>query len=164
MAAGNTYVPITTQTLGSVTASVTFNSFSGYTDLIIVSNARRGITSSGEASFGITLNGDTGSNYSSTLLYEPPGSARLANQSNMGYLGSAGDGANCYNVFHFMNYANTTTQKTVLNRHGYVLGNNITRYAVGLWRSTAAITSITFTPANGFEAGTNFTLYGILAA
>jgi hypothetical protein len=63
-----------------------------------------------------------------------------------------------------MNYANTTTQKTILNRHGYVLGSNITRYAVGLWRSTAAITSITFTPANGFEAGTNFTLYGILAA
>jgi hypothetical protein len=36
MAAGNTYTPLATQTLGSAAASVTFSSISGaYTDLVV---------------------------------------------------------------------------------------------------------------------------------
>jgi hypothetical protein len=41
MAAGNTYTPLATQTLGSAAASVTFSSISGaYTDLVLVLNIK----------------------------------------------------------------------------------------------------------------------------
>ena len=41
MAAGNTYVALATQTLGSATATVTFSSISGaYTDLVLVYNGQ----------------------------------------------------------------------------------------------------------------------------
>jgi hypothetical protein len=40
MPAGSTYTPIATTTLGSAQADVTFNSFSGYTDLVLVANVQ----------------------------------------------------------------------------------------------------------------------------
>jgi hypothetical protein len=62
-----------------------------------------------------------------------------------------------------MNYSNTTTYKTVLNRMDdastYVATN------VGLWRSTAAINSITIVAGTGnLPVGLMATLYGITAA
>jgi hypothetical protein len=36
MAAGSTYTPIATTTLSSSQAEVTFTSFSGYTDLVLI--------------------------------------------------------------------------------------------------------------------------------
>ena len=64
-----------------------------------------------------------------------------------------------------MNYANTTTYKTVLSRDAL---NNASDGAVeafvGLWRSTSAINTIQIKPDSGnFNTGT-FSLYGILAA
>jgi hypothetical protein len=61
-----------------------------------------------------------------------------------------------------MNYANTSTYKTVLTR-----SNKYDRVGaiVGLWRSTAAINSITLTAySNTYAIGSTFTLYGIAAA
>ena len=64
MAAGITYTPITSTTLGSNTASVTFSSISSaYTDLVlVVAGALDG------ANWVPTLqfNSDTGTNYSTT--------------------------------------------------------------------------------------------------
>ena len=66
-------------------------------------------------------------------------------------------------IVQFMNYSNTTTNKTVLSR-----ANNAatgTDAIVNLWRSTAAITSIyVYVPSGNFATGSTFTLYGILAA
>jgi len=62
-----------------------------------------------------------------------------------------------------MNYANSTTNKTVLSR-GNNTGNHTIAY-VGLWRSTAAITSMLLgTTGSTWMAGSTFTLYGIKAA
>jgi hypothetical protein len=36
--------------------------------------------------------------------------------------------------------------------------------SVGLWRNTAAITSITITNAGTYQIGSTFTLYGIASA
>jgi hypothetical protein len=62
-----------------------------------------------------------------------------------------------------MNYSNTTTNKTALIR-----GNNaalFTDATVGVWRSTAAITSITLaSDGAAFDSGSTFNLYGIAAA
>jgi hypothetical protein len=61
-----TYEPIATTTLGSAAATVTFSSISGaYTDLIVVANLAQ---SAGSNSLRFRLNGDTGSNYSATIL------------------------------------------------------------------------------------------------
>ena len=63
-----------------------------------------------------------------------------------------------------MNYANTTTNKTVLLR------NNNTAFGteaqVGLWRSTSAINTIKLylDRAEYYVVGSTFTLYGIKAA
>jgi hypothetical protein len=40
MAAGSTYTPIATTTLGTAQSSVSFSSFSGYTDLVLVSSTK----------------------------------------------------------------------------------------------------------------------------
>jgi hypothetical protein len=162
MAAGSTYTPIATQTLGSSAASVTFSSISGsYTDLIIVNSG----TSSGDTSYKLQFNGDTGSNYSTTYLYGDGNSTTSGRSSNANSIvAMSRSGTTTGNgTTQIMNYSNTTTNKTVIGRGGTAAA--IVIEAVGLWRSTAAITSIVITPESGtIDAGSTFTLYGIAAA
>jgi hypothetical protein len=62
-----------------------------------------------------------------------------------------------------MNYANSTTYKSVISRMNDTATGVGT--SAGLWSSTAAITSITVLPAaSSWAATTTFTLYGILGA
>ena len=163
MAAGNTYVAIAEQTLGSNAASVTFSSISGaYTDLIMVVNA---ITSTASEYMSINLNSDTGSNYSRTNLAGNGTSAVSVRGSNetVGYIGAETYGTNALKfntVVHFMNYANTTTYKTFLSRANHV--DLAAEAIVGLWRSTSAITTIKVN--SNFATGSTFSLYGIAAA
>ena len=67
-------------------------------------------------------------------------------------------------IVHIQNYANTTTNKTTLARANKAPAG--TDANVGLWRSTAAINSVTIFTASGanFSTGSTFTLYGIAAA
>jgi hypothetical protein len=161
MAAGSTYTPIATTTLGSAASSYTFSSIpSTYTDLVLVRSG--GISTPDE--IGLRFNGDTGSNYSYTNVsgYGATASGRGSNQT-MGRGGAAWTSAN-NTIWQIMNYANTTTYKTFLQRFndpGDTVGA-----AVTLWRSTAAINSvqvITLSGAN-LTVGTTLTLYGISAA
>lgn len=168
MAAGSTYTPLATTTLSSSQSTVTFSSISGsYTDLILIS-AVAGLNSGGSA-YSIQLNGDTSTNYSSTSILgngSTATSARLSNSSVM-QIGANDNGSGTgveTLVTHFMNYSNTSTNKTVLSR--WAAGAVGTTAAVGLWRNTAAITSILI-QTNGsktFNSGSTFTLYGIQAA
>jgi hypothetical protein len=163
----STYTPIATTTLGSDTASYTFTSIpSTYTDLIIVASAQRAISGSGGAGT-IQVNGDGGSNYSSTLLYNDGAtvySYRWSNQTTMNAAFNAADSSYGVNTIHIMNYANTTTYKTILSRYGWPASNDRVATGVNLWRSTSAITSITLSAASNIKAGSTFTLYGIEAA
>ena len=167
MAAGATYVSIASQTLSSAASSVTFSSISGaYTDLVCVYTAN----TASPVDMSVRMNGDAGSNYSFTWL-SGTGTTAVSNRDsnytrliidNYGYPPSA---ASTYNVaiIQFMNYSNTTTYKTVLTR-----ANNASRgvdATVNLWRSTAAINSITLIGQNAnILSGSTFTLYGIAAA
>ena len=90
-------------------------------------------------------------------------------QTSPGYfmIGDIGSGSKFSTVAHVMNYANTSTYKTVLSKHG---AENFVGGYVGLWRGNTgsaaqAITSITvgFNSQN-IASGTTFTLYGIAAA
>ena len=156
-----TYEPISTTTLGSTASSVTFSSIPGtYTDLVLVTS-----NTSSAGLGGVYLdqiNGDTGTNYSSTKIFgtgSTAGSDR--NTSDTGVNIALSNSTQCNNIFHFLNYSNTTTFKTVLARGNSAGGQ--TRASVALFRSTAAITSFRLSGVT-FDAGSTFTLYGILKA
>jgi len=165
MAAGATYEPIATTTVSAAVNTVTFNSFSGYTDLIIVTNVK----STSTENMSLRFNSDTGNNYSRTVLSGNGSSAVGAGQSNVSSIGTDyngyfdGSDFNQAKIIQIMNYANSTTYKTCLIRSNRAQSG--TDAIVGLWRNTNAITSITL-GANSlnFVSGSTFTLYGIAAA
>lgn len=153
-----TYEAIATTTLGSAQSSVTFSSISGsYTDLVIVIAG----TVNSATAFDVTFNSDTGSNYSATRLTgngSTATSTRSSNGTNMplGYITTT----QSVSVIHIMNYSNTTTYKTAIARGN--AADTLTNAIVGLWRSTSAITSISFA-GGSFQSGSTFTLYGVKA-
>lgn len=167
MAAGNTYVAIATTTVSSSTSTITFSSIPGtYTDLRLVAQAK----CSGTRDLEFRFNGDAGTNYSTTWLFNNSNSLGTAkgNNQTFGYLDWVGASTddNYTATVDIMNYSNTTTYKTVLNRAGRAaVGSDV---VVNMWRSTAAITSISlsFQHVGGatIEAGSIFSLYGIAAA
>jgi hypothetical protein len=159
MAAGSTYTPIATNTLGSNTATVTFNSFSGYTDLMLI------VT--GKISTGFALlrfNSDSGNNYSRTYLGGDGSSAYSSRNSNVSSNYISLDSTTVATAINqIMNYSNATTYKTVLARESTT---GQTQAQISLWRNTAAITQIDITAGSSgtLTAGSTFTLYGIAAA
>ena len=171
MAAGATYEPIATYTLSSNQNDITFSSIpSTYTDLVIVFNGKS--TNAGSSTNGMRcrVNSDTGSNYSQTNLTGNGSSAGTSRDSSITYF-EAGEIAQTdstspsLNIIHIMNYANTTTFKTILCRVD--TSTVLTRAVVALWRSTSAITSVTLSRdfgTNQIKTGSTATLYGIAAA
>ena len=171
MAAGSTYTPIATTTLSSATSNITFSSISGsYTDIILVCQFSG--ASSGQSPY-LQINSDTGTNYSGTLLTGNGTTAASSRYSSDTQISdnskgiSTTAGANII-TWHFQNYSNTTTYKTVLFRTTALDGASYqgVTAGVGLWRSTNAITSIKFylSGSVNLASGTTATLYGITAA
>jgi hypothetical protein len=154
----STYEPIATS---SSTTGVTFSSIaSTYTDLkVVVYQPNAGSNVNGAT---LRLNGDTGNNYSS-IAYIGNGSTTAAYSYNnadriYGYVSSTSSAQIIW--FDIMSYSNTTTNKVVLNyvADGYIQQN------VGVWRSTAAVNSVTLLFGGTTASGTITTLYGIKAA
>ena len=163
MAAGSTYTPIATTTLGSNQTSYTFSSIpSTYTDLRLVC----AMTSSAGQNTWIQLNSDTGSNYSSTYVQGSGTAASSGRTSNsaQGYIDYAGTTGQHTVTVDLMNYSNSTTYKTWITR-GMDSATGTIAY-VSMWRSTSAVNSITIVngAASGLLTGSQFTLYGIAAA
>lgn len=163
----STYTPIATYTVPSSQTSVTFNTFGGYTDLVLVCAVKN--TSTTARNVYLQFNGDTGSNYSKTLIEGNGSTASSARDTNAPAIYSAAIAvANttepAVSIINIMNYANTSTYKTTLSR--YAGASLVTNAVVGMWRNTAAITSLTLTidTSLNIAAGSTFTLYGIKAA
>lgn len=160
-----TYTPIATYRVPVSTAtSYTFSSIpSGYTDLILVCNLK---ATSSNSSLVVRFNGSSASNYSVTQLYGSTSgvqSQRLTSQTEAYLTYSGFPTANfASTIVHFMNYSSTTMNKTFVSRGGYV--SDYVDMSTGLWRSTAAISSMTLYAGNYFDVGSTFTLYGILKA
>ncbi len=166
MAAGSTYTPIATTTLGSSASTLAFTSISGsYTDLVLVINAAN---TSGNQDAYMQFNSDTGANYSRTALRGNGTTASSARTSSatsafLSSISGTSTTSLAYNsITSIQNYSNATTYKTAFTR-----SNNAeygTDAIVNLWRSAAAITRIDITSTGTFTSGSTFTLYGIQAA
>ena len=166
MAAGATYTPLASYTVsGTSTTSYNFNTISSaYTDLILI------IQGSASAADNVYLrfNSDSTTNYSSTVL---AGNGTTATSSRRSSFNAAliFDGGfsttQATSISQIMNYANTTTYKTILTRNSDTA--TYVNSEVSLWRATpAAISTVTVGLYSGayFVSGTTFALYGIAAA
>jgi len=165
-----TYTLISSTTLTTTTATVTFSSIPAtYTDLFLVVNP----LSTNNRDVILRFNSDTGTNYSITFVSGYGGgtpaysSGRTTNQGFMyaDYYGPSNTSQSVRQI-NIMDYSNTTTYKTAIIR-----SSNATAYPgggvdaiAGLWRSTSAISTIAVSlSADSFLSGSVFKLYGIEA-
>jgi hypothetical protein len=176
MNAGNQYgamVPIASVTLAVAADPISFTNIPQiYQDLMFVINARgtKAATLENLVVYPNGLGGTT--NASDTRLIGDGSSATSVRSTNQPYnfLGNIPSASSTAGIFgatevHVLNYTNTTTFKTFLNRSASDLnGSGNTILNVGLWRSTAAITSFDiYAESANYLAGTSITLYGIRA-
>ena len=160
-----TYTPIASITLGANAPSVTFSSIpSTYTDLVMTVAT---ISSTTNYPY-VVLNGDTGTNYSKTWLTGTGSAASSGRDTStaISYItanAASTTSSGFISIVHFMNYSNSTTNKTFLSRSNNA-GSGVD-LQVNLWRNTSAITSVQILANTGtFSAGSTFNLYGILGA
>lgn len=157
------------KTLTSTAGSISLTSISGlYRDLIVVLNLA---TTSSIGQVTWTINGDTGLNYE-TMIIEGYGTSTtpVSRGSANGWGFHAAD-VNAYLttnpstiIIHFMDYAATDKQKSVLSRFSSPTGTNSgVGSAVHRWASTSAITSIAFDFGSTIAVGSSIALYGVSA-
>ena len=166
MADVSTEIAIATTTLGSAASSITFSSIpSTYTDLRIVLVAL-GATATIYPHIG--FNADTGTNYSQTGIRGNGSTADTSTGINANYLewsyAVPSTTIQAFDTIDIFSYAGSTYKTCLLTASADKNGSGVVERAVGLWRSTSAITSIkldNYATAN-FAAGTTATLYGIL--
>jgi hypothetical protein len=156
--ATNTYVALASTTVSANAGPITFTSIPAtYTDLVLVISG----TQATSGTVRIQFNGDTASNYSRTDLYGDGTSAASYRESNQTYINFITlQTTQSNSISHIMNYANTTTNKTMLTRYN-TPSSGVTAAGVMLWRSTAAINTITLTNTSNVTG--TFSLYGIAA-
>jgi hypothetical protein len=166
-----TYEPISTSTLGSASSTISFTSIpNSYTDLKVVLVAN-GISAT-TVGYVMTFNSDTAANYTFTQMLAwgisgSVGANRNANQTNIRLSGrqiapSATLPSLCeVNIF---NYTGANFKPVFIQHSESQTTTGVVTSSAGMWRSTSAITSITFTASNQFNTGSTATLYGIKAA
>jgi hypothetical protein len=173
---GVTYTPVAgtgpqkifSTTLATTTASVAVTIPSGYTSLEIVWSGR--VDGGGVASLYVQCNGDTGTNYQwqyfvASLATQASNAGVSATGIFIGELPGSGSTTNYFGSGAFtMAGCSTSVFKSAVGRGWHVTspsGQNVGLFS-GQWLSTAAITSLTLSPAAGnFVAGSTFTVYGL---
>ena len=169
MAAGATYTPIATTTLGANSATITFSSISSsYTDLRVVLVGLP--TTANAVSCTLQFNSDTATNYSWTRLTGDGTSAASVSLASSNYI----------SINSFLQFSSTIPNMITADIFSYagstyktVLGSAVQNFngsgnilnMVGLWRNTTAINRIDINATGGsFATSTIATLYGIKAA
>ena len=160
-----TYEPIATYTATGSETSFTFSSLGSYTDLYMVVDAKN---LTGNSDVLLRFNSDTGTNYSATILGGDGSSAYSARRTSstsiicnyFNFLNSTN--ATQFNI-NIQNFSNATTYKTAILRANRAA--QATEAIVGMWRNTAAVTSVTLAiSSSNYASGSTITLYGIKAA
>ena len=168
----NTYTLISSNVLSSSAASVTFSSIpTTFTDLVLRISARK---DGGGNTFKVQFNSDTATNYSNTTLTGDSSAASSTRNTSQVYVRAHGANestftANTFGSSEIYIPSYRLSQNKPIGNFGVQESNSATAGVVsmnansGLWRNTAAITSITINdPASGnFVSGSSFYLYGI---
>ena len=159
-----TYEPIATTTLGSAATNITFSSIPAtYTDLKII---LVGIYTDAGEQLSMQFNGITTTTYSRTYL-SGNGSTATSGQNSTASRINIHPGAGIssekrsFTNIDIFSYAGSTNKTCLISDSQDSNGSGWQANFVGLWRSTAAITSVRLFPANTFAIGTTATLYGI---
>jgi hypothetical protein len=170
-----TYDLISAQTFTNNSNTCTFNSFSGYTDLVIQANITVPTLSTG-FDLLVRFNGDTSGNYDSLFASNTQsstfdnGSANAA--SGIPIVGAYNSPTNAtIQPMHFEltipEYSNSSNRKNGSSTFSYIAnesdGRSNTGFLVWHWRSTSAITSITVSTSSGSNMRGTINLYGITA-
>jgi hypothetical protein len=161
-----TYILLNQVTLAANASEIIFSSIpQGYADLILIGQHR--MASAGETS--ITFNSDSGSNYSTVTMRGGAGSSTFsANFTTTGIVpqnavgGATGSDDNFQ--LQIMDYSSTDKHKTTLLKSGNGLSTTTASFVqahASRWANTAAITSIRCQAP--YAAGSNFSLYGVIA-
>lgn len=170
----STYVLISSNTLSSSAASVTFSSIpSTYTDLVLRVSARGDVTGQSVESLTVQFNGSGGTAYSYTRLRGTGSTASSSAGSStsvwnfLGVADAAGATSNTFGSFEMYVPSYAANQYKTGSGFGVqednsATTNNITATAA-LWQNTSAITSMTILPvySTNFVSGSSFYLYGL---
>jgi hypothetical protein len=160
-----TYDNIATTTLSSAASTITFSSIpSTYTDLrLVVVN-----TSSSANNQGVRFNSDTGTNYSSTIIWGDGSTAQSFRYTSAAYIHYAADIVvapetnPAFSTIDIFSYAGATNKTCLITTSLDLNGSGEVVRRVGLWRSTSVIDTITLMrTAGNYSAGSIATLYGI---
>ena len=164
MAAGATYTPIASYTVTTAQTTITFSSFSGYTDLRIIANMKDANL------YGlIRFNSDSSASYSRTGMYGTGASASSfrTTSATSAYWGTTAVSGSEYliNTYDLQSYSSSSVYKAMLATQAEQSSGF---YALTyLWAKTNPMTSIDFISATGtatIAVGSTISLYGILAA
>ena len=169
------YESIQTVTLGSSQSSITFSSIPATFKHLQI----RWISQDDRATYPISeikcvFNSDTGANYSYHQLSGDGGSVYGGSGSSASFIqieqgGTTTGGTFGGGVMDVLDYASTSIYKTTRALGGEMTNADYGGYYgiialnSGNWRSTSAITSMTFSPryASNFTQYTKYALYGI---
>lgn len=168
------YHPITDIHLTGALASLDFTSIPGtYRSLKLIGSLRTIENATGGA-LNLRMNADSGNNYDfatanmyhSNTLTTTVG--RAHDQIEFSGLVALTATANHFSPFEITipDYADTGKYKGVIAQAGYIPAVALDASIInviqqGQWRSTSAITRLTFTSGNDFATGSRMTLYGI---
>lgn len=157
-----TFIPIQSYTLSSTQSSVVFSNVpQDYTDLVLITSMK--YSSGGPSNDRLGFNGDSGGNYSNTIMYGTGsgyGGYRSSNATTGSLMNDTTSTEFNANIHHILNYTNSGNNKITVGRSSPVTSS--TQVGHLLYRSTAPITSVTVTAGTStFVIGSTFALYGI---
>ncbi len=151
---------------------------SSYDHLLVKVSARSDSSDTYGGEVRVTLNGDTGSNYSGTILWayqSTPQSTRASSAAymNYSYVSDASQAAGTFGsaTYWIPHYSNTANFKQMISSSAAEDTSStdsdwILAVEAGLWQDTSAVDQITLTAgaADDFVQYSTFTLYGVTGA
>ena len=170
----SSYESIATVSVGSGGSStITFSSIPATFTHLQIRVMGRQTNGSADNYANLRFNGDGGSNYSYHHLVGDGSTAAASSATSQTVIylqryAAAGAAASIFgaSVIDILDYQNTNKNKTIRNLGGNDRnGAGAIYFSSGAWFNTAAVTSITITPAsNDWAEYSSFALYGIKGA
>ena len=164
-------IATTTVNVGGGAANVTFSNIPQTYTHLQVRGIARSTLSGASCNTILRFNSDTGTNYASHYLTGNGSSGISGSETSSTYIYTGAliastSLANSFeaSVINILDYANTNKFKTVETLAGWdANGSGIVGLWSGHWRSTSAITSMTFlSSSNNLAQYSSFALYGVL--